>query len=414
MQPHEFPERILVCVAGNTPPIITENLFALAVRVPGRFESETPRFIPTKIIILTTEEGWQTCQQRGLAEQIRSLCQQYVLPEPMLKYELLTTPDGTKMRDVRTTADNLIVADQIAQKIRELSRGDDCAIHASLAGGRKTMSSNLQLAIQLYGREQDRLSHVLVNPLFEFSPPLRALFFPPAQPMLFTLTDSSGTSQAVCSDEMGIELAYIDFLPMRKGLPGRLLEGAVSLEQAIHSARSALVAPSVHFDLERTEIFLGPERLSFSREPYLHFGLYGFLHWWKKHHGTDIALKDVFDQKDRLRPFLIRDSVMGSRISNDARQDRREEEWKRLLLLDKDAFAKKLQWCASNINTAIRESLGPIYLESYKINSAGTGVREPIPRHVKTPPSAISFNPEPRQASPHQLAHDLAQAKRTL
>jgi CRISPR-associated protein (TIGR02584 family) len=51
--------------------------------------------------------------------------------------------------------------------VRELTADPDCAIHASIAGGRKTMGFYLGYALSLFGRPQDRLSHVLVSSPFE-------------------------------------------------------------------------------------------------------------------------------------------------------------------------------------------------------------------------------------------------------
>lgn len=50
LQPHEYPHRILLCVTGLSPQIVTETLYALAVA------RATP-FIPTEIHLLTTTDG---------------------------------------------------------------------------------------------------------------------------------------------------------------------------------------------------------------------------------------------------------------------------------------------------------------------------------------------------------------------
>lgn len=411
MQPHEFPERILLCVAGNTPPIITENLFALAVRIPGRFESPIPAFVPTEIVVLTTEEGKSTCEKRGLEKQIESLCMQYAIEIPDLCYELLRSSDGLTLKDVRTTTDNLAVADQISRIVRELSQREDCAIHASLAGGRKTMSSNLQLAVQLYGRKQDRLSHVLVNPLFEFgTQALRALFFPPLQAEHFEIADAQGNTNTISSDRMDIQLAYIDFLPMRQGLPERLLTGNVSLEHAIHSARSALVEPSARVDLLRTEIHLGPERLKFKRDHALCFGLYSFLLWWRKNYSTGITMQDIFHKKEFLRPFFITNKINGDHASKNPMHDALEDEWKRICLTaTKHLLEDKLQPKISTINTSILENLGPLYHSAYMIRNINPD--EPIQRYIQLPPGSISFEPEPCPATTAQITADIQIAK---
>ena len=50
MNPERYPRRILLCVAGLSPQIVTETLYALTV-------IGEPRFVPTEIHLLTTAEG---------------------------------------------------------------------------------------------------------------------------------------------------------------------------------------------------------------------------------------------------------------------------------------------------------------------------------------------------------------------
>jgi CRISPR-associated protein NE0113 (Cas_NE0113) len=50
--PARFPRRVLLALCGLSPQVVTETLYALAVE-------EAPPFLPTRIEILTTEEGRQ-------------------------------------------------------------------------------------------------------------------------------------------------------------------------------------------------------------------------------------------------------------------------------------------------------------------------------------------------------------------
>ena len=49
-QPESFERRLLVAVCGLSPQILTETLYALAVK-------RSPAFIPTEVHLLTTREG---------------------------------------------------------------------------------------------------------------------------------------------------------------------------------------------------------------------------------------------------------------------------------------------------------------------------------------------------------------------
>jgi CRISPR-associated protein (TIGR02584 family) len=48
-------------------------------------------------------------------------------------------PDRQPLPDIRTADDNARMADAIANRVRELTSDPACALHVSLAGGRKTM-----------------------------------------------------------------------------------------------------------------------------------------------------------------------------------------------------------------------------------------------------------------------------------
>src|SRR5207237_3833730 len=102
--------------------------------------------------------------------------------ETMLR--LLCTPDGRMLDDIRTVDDNSYAANQICEIVRELTRDPDTRLHASAAGGRKTMSIYLTAAMQLFGRVQDRLSHVLVSEPFEMNQEF--FYIPPSPRMLKT------------------------------------------------------------------------------------------------------------------------------------------------------------------------------------------------------------------------------------
>ena len=75
-----------------------------------------------------------------------------------------------KLLDIRSQQDNQTMADSITEMIRQFTAKPDTSLHLSIAGGRKTMGFYAGYALSLYGREQDRLSHVLVDADYESHP----------------------------------------------------------------------------------------------------------------------------------------------------------------------------------------------------------------------------------------------------
>jgi hypothetical protein len=125
---------------------------------------------------------------------------------------VLKAADGAPLPDIRSSADNAAVADQILAFVREQAARPDVVLHGSIAGGRKTMSMWLGNAFMLYGRSGDRLTHVLVSPEFEGAPDF---FYPPPRPCPIRLADGRK------GDASGarVELADIPFLRLRHLLP---------------------------------------------------------------------------------------------------------------------------------------------------------------------------------------------------
>ncbi len=80
--------------------------------------------------------------------------------------QILVIPgsNGRLLDDIRTPEDSSAAADFIVGFIRRATSDPSRVLHCSIAGGRKTMGLYLGLALQIYGRPADTLSHVLVTP----------------------------------------------------------------------------------------------------------------------------------------------------------------------------------------------------------------------------------------------------------
>jgi len=163
--PSAFPRRVLLAVAGLSPQIVTETLYALAMR-------GEPVSIPTEVRLITSSEGAQRARLSLLSADpgwFGRLCRDYGLPPISFSeahIEVLHDADGNVLADIRDPDDNARVADQITETVRALTADPECALHVSIAGGRKTMGYYAGYALSLFGRPQDRLSHVLVSEPF--------------------------------------------------------------------------------------------------------------------------------------------------------------------------------------------------------------------------------------------------------
>ena len=269
MTPQDYSTRILVAVTGLSPQIVTETLYALAVACE---RSERP-FVPTKIRLITTEEGARRAKcallhsDRGWFHRLRS---DYGLPRIDFGPEhvvVLKDATGEPLDDIRSGDDNERAADAITEEIRALTRDDDSALHVSIAGGRKTMGFYLGYALSLYGRAQDRLSHVLVSAPYESHPD----FFYPA-PQRRVINDRDGRRSD--AHEARVTLADIPFVRLREGLSPDLLAGSASFSAVVEEAQRALPPVGLVLDPATCTVTAGGE--SFELNP-SRFALYWLL-----------------------------------------------------------------------------------------------------------------------------------------
>lgn len=205
-------KHLLVCLAGMTPQVITETLYALIVE-RGEMVDEV-RVINTiagkkKVMnqLLDPEHGkfYEFCKDYSIDPEAINFSEKSIL--------LLTSHDNMTMDDIRTVEDNQAAADIICSYIKKLASDSNTRIHASVAGGRKTMGIYLTAAMQLFGRVCDRLSHVLVSEDFEQH---SDFYYPPREPRKLEVRDRSGALiKTISTADARVYLAEIPFIRMR-------------------------------------------------------------------------------------------------------------------------------------------------------------------------------------------------------
>ena len=115
------------------------------------------------------------------------------------------------------------------------------------------MGYYLGYALSLFGRPQDRLSHVLVNEPFESS---WDFFYPTRYRRVITTRDN----KLADTSEARVTLAEIPFVSLRLGMPEGLLAGQSSFNAAVAAARLSLGRWELVVDIERKQIALAGER----------------------------------------------------------------------------------------------------------------------------------------------------------
>src|SRR5690606_21966284 len=105
MQQQVYPRRILVAVTGLSPQVVTETLYALAVK-------QQPAFIPTEVHLITTRRGADNARLKLLSDEpgwFHRFCRDYGLTGIGFTAEQVhVIPDchGAELDDIRDDTDN--------------------------------------------------------------------------------------------------------------------------------------------------------------------------------------------------------------------------------------------------------------------------------------------------------------------
>ena len=275
-----YNKRILLSVTGMSPAVVTETLYALVTE---------KGFIPTEIQVITTEQGKNKLLEallgiEGGRKERKGALQEFI-EDYGDKYgfssihfdescvHIITNENGQNLPDIRTPEENEHAANSIVQLVGNLCQDEDMQLHVSIAGGRKTMGFFMGYALSLYGREQDSLSHVLVDSQYES---LASFYYPKPYPHLINKND--GTQ--IDAKDGKVMLAEIPWVRLGLGLPESLAEQKVSYSQSVKNAQKLLTTPKITFlsrpktfsNLDAREILFGDDiKIRFAPREYAYF-----------------------------------------------------------------------------------------------------------------------------------------------
>ncbi|HOT98541.1 MAG TPA: CRISPR-associated ring nuclease Csm6 [bacterium] len=220
---HEAIRHIFLALCGNTPQVVTETLFALI---------HLRKCPVSEIYLITTLSGKEKAISSLLAPAtgiFQQFCQDFPAAEQLqFTSDHILVPD-LPIQDIQSSEDNAIMAELIFSVVKRLTHPDETILHASLAGGRKSMSAYLAMAMQVYGRPQDKLYHVLVYPATLEEDP--GFYYPRPEEGW----QRSGTPYWDC-----VNLIDIPFVRLRPLLAKDLLSVELSHPQLLQLAQSAI------------------------------------------------------------------------------------------------------------------------------------------------------------------------------
>ncbi|NKC12762.1 MAG: TIGR02584 family CRISPR-associated protein [Gammaproteobacteria bacterium] len=245
--PARYNRRILLMVTGLSPQVVTETLYGLA-------HQEPQPFVPTEIHVVTTVAGAQRVKLLLLDKQqgaYHAFCRDYGIEADGIRFDesnihLLCDKAGAPLADIDSEASNREAANTITHLVSNLTADADCAVHASIAGGRKTMGFYLGYALSLHGRPQDRLSHVLVSAPFESE---QAFYYPPPAPRVMVIK-----GLPVHTSDAQVTLANIPFVRLRDHLAAGEEAVARGFDEVVTDVQRHIAPPSLALDLAASAV----------------------------------------------------------------------------------------------------------------------------------------------------------------
>ncbi len=165
-------KNILICASGLTPQIVTETFYCLSVQ---------KKIIIDEVYVLTTKRGSDVIlgideavytPKISLKKELHNLCAKYKIKMPLFEnndtHIITAKEESLELSDIRTDKHNILFPNKTCEFISKLSNDPNSVLYCSISGGRKTMGVHLAFALSLFGRENDKLLHVLTSEEHEF------------------------------------------------------------------------------------------------------------------------------------------------------------------------------------------------------------------------------------------------------
>jgi len=252
---------VLLITVGDTPQVVTETVHALLTAeppwVPARIILATTGFAERRFRTWVDDRGSRRAPLTGPDGKLRALYAELKRDADYVEPELLVLgdADGRFVDDLQSEADVNGFATLLLNVVIAITDDPATRLHLSLAGGRKTMSFLAGQVMNMYGRSQDEMSHVIVRPTkFEKSD----LWWPGQEAPV------KGQSGALDASEAKALLHKVPFIRARawldfhRKLPARPADYA----EAVHRTNAGLAADQVTLDCTTCTVIAGAERVA--------------------------------------------------------------------------------------------------------------------------------------------------------
>lgn len=279
---------ILIASLGGTPQVVTETIWGLMNPdrlIDPRHRNRAPSAPDVVHMIGTSFVADREAETRERISTLYRHCGYAPLAAESVLFDIVVDGDEAPIKDIRTERENNLYSRHVTSVVQAYAQQEDSRIHLSLAGGRKTMSSYDQSAMMFFGRIDDELSHVLVEPLALEN---HREFWWPGQPEAVLtarqrLPDGALGEEIEIStdvDAARIDLVSVPFVRLNARLDGETPVEALDPEELVRQVQSALDADTLTVDFATRALHIGAEKPVILSEQ--HFTLFAMLAFAKR------------------------------------------------------------------------------------------------------------------------------------
>ena len=227
-------KNVLLFSTGLSPQIVTESVFYhTQIRKPSLRIDAIHIITDAKCEPLVIKEllpdnnGWL----HKLADDYQIDPNEVELP--LENIHILKDSSGKPLMDLLTVEENNAAVETVFKIIKDLTRDNQTRLITSVAGGRKTMSVIVGQAMQFYAREQDLLTHVIVDDCIIGA---KEFFYPTPTSKKVNIKD-----KIIDYHDVKIHLDEIPFIRLRPILGNFLVESTeTSLISLVKSAQQQI------------------------------------------------------------------------------------------------------------------------------------------------------------------------------
>ncbi len=254
---------ILLAIAGLSPQVITETLYAL----------HQDNISIDEIHVIATRVGRDIISTRLLAPddgQYFRYLKEYGIDQKDVLFSdktihILRDDKGNPIDDITGEEENEILLRMCLTIAHQFTKKPENTVFFSIAGGRKTMSACLMVAAQMYARPQDRIYHVLTSTEFESH---KDFYYPPVKPVLLELRDAQGQKILKDTSCARVTLVPIPFISLRQaagdGKTGRVQTPAELFRYLVREKKQCLTIDLTNCKIvyKKAELAMMPSRLA--------------------------------------------------------------------------------------------------------------------------------------------------------